>query len=65
MAIQSKVESSDWLDVMRDLLLGTRKKQMISGAILVIIAFLIHIKNLNSGAENLKLKPRTKDKKKV
>lgn len=65
MATQSKVESNDFLDVIRDLLLGSRKKQMVSGAILVIIAFLIHIRNLNNGSDNIKLKPRIKDKKKV
>lgn len=65
MATQSKVESVDWKSLLSDLFIGTRKKQFISGAILIIIAFLIHIRNQNNGTDSLKLKPKEKDKKKV
>lgn len=65
MATQSKVESVDWKKLLTDLFIGTRKKQFISGAILIIIAFLIHIRNQNNGTESLKLKPGQKDKKRV
>ena len=65
MAAQSKVAESSWNTVLADLLIGSRKKKFISGAILVIIAFLIHIRNLQSSTDNIKIKPRTTDKKKV
>lgn len=58
MAAQSKIESVDIKSILFDLLLGTRKKQLVSGAILVIIAFLIHIRNLKSSTDNIKLKPK-------
>lgn len=51
--------------VFMDLLLGTRKKKLISGAILLIIAFLLHVRNMNANAETMKLKLRDKDRKKV
>lgn len=65
MATQSKVESVNWKNLFTDLFIGTRKKQFISGAILIIIAFLIHIRNQNNGPDTMKLKPKDKDKKKV
>ena len=64
MAIQSKVEATNWQEFIINLFVGTRKKQFISGAVLVIIAFLIHIRNLQGSTDNIKLRPRDKDSKK-
>ena len=45
--------------------IGTRKRKFVSAAILLIIGFLIHIKNMKTGADSLKIKIRDKDAKKV
>lgn len=45
--------------------IGTRKRKFMSAAILLIIGFLIHIKNMKTGADSLKIKLRDKDGKKV
>lgn len=59
MATQSKPAlSMDLKAMIMDLLLGTRKKKLISGAILLIIAFLLHLRNMNGSADNMKLKIR-------
>ena len=48
-----------------DMLFGTRNKKFVTGAILIIIAFLIHVRNLKSSTDSLKLKPRKKNTSKV
>lgn len=45
--------------------IGTKKRKLVSAAILLIIGFLIHIKNMKTGADQLKVKLRDKDMKKV
>lgn len=47
------------------MLIGTKKKKFISAAILLIIGFLIHVKNIKSGTDQIKLKIKDKDGKKV
>lgn len=44
--------------------IGTKKRKLVSAAILLIIGFLIHIKNMKTGADQLKVKLRDKDMKK-
>ena len=66
MASQSKVlqQSPSTKDFILDLLVGTGKKQLISSAILLIIAFLIHIKSSTLPQElKMNLKDKGKDKK--
>ena len=66
MADQSKVlqQSSGAKDLVLELLVGTRKKKLISSAILLIIAFLIHIKSSTPSQElKMNLKEKGKDKK--
>ena len=66
MADQSKVlqQSSGAKDLVLELLVGTRKKKLISSAILLIIAFLIHIKSSTPSQElKMNLKEKSKDKK--
>ena len=59
MAIQSKEAAAlDFKSMLLDLLIGTRKKKMISGAILLIIAFLLHVRNMNGSTDNMKIKLR-------
>jgi len=65
MASQSKPLASGLKDILIDMLIGSKKKKMVSGAILLIIAFLIHVQSMKSGADMLRLKPRDKDRKKV
>ena len=48
-----------------DILFGSSSKKFVTGAILVIIAFLIHVRNLKSSTDGLKLKPRKKSSGKV
>jgi hypothetical protein len=47
------------------MLIGSKRRKFISGAILLIIAFLIHVQSIKSNTDQLKLKPRDKDSKKV
>lgn len=64
MASQSKVaETVDLKSILLDLLVGSRNKKLITGAILLIIAFLLHIRNMNGS--NVKVKLREKDAKRV
>lgn len=66
MTTQSKVASSINLkEFLKDMFIGTRKRKFVSAAILLIIGFLIHIKNMKTGADQIKLKLRDKDIKKV
>lgn len=66
MTTQSKVASSINLkEFLKDMFIGTRKRKFVSAAILLIIGFLIHIKNMKTGADQLKIKLRDKDAKKV
>ena len=66
MASQSKVaQGVDIKAIILDVLFGTRNKKMITGAILIIIGFLLHVRNSNGNASNLKIKMSEKDKKRV
>lgn len=59
MATQSKVVPiTNMKDFLLDMLIGTKKKKFITAAILLIIGFLIHIKNMKSGTDQLKIKLR-------
>lgn len=65
MASQSKITAVTIKEFLVDMLIGTKRRKFVSGAILLIIAFLIHVQNIKSNTEQLKLKPRDKDGKKV
>lgn len=52
-------------ELILDMLIGTKKKKLITAAIFLIIGFLIHVKNMKSGADQIKVKLRDKDIKKV
>lgn len=56
MAEQSKVAVVTLKDAIINLLAGSRKKQVVSATILLIIGFLLHIRNKKSYTETLKLK---------
>jgi hypothetical protein len=45
--------------------IGTTKRKVVSSTILLIIAFLIYVKNIKSGTDQLKIKLKDKDIKKV
>lgn len=64
MASQSKIATESMKDILLDMFVGTTKKKMVSGAILLIIAFLIHVQTMG-GKDQYKFKPRDKDYKKV
>lgn len=55
MGVQSKVASAQIKDILVDLFVGSRKKQLISSTIILIILFLLHVRNKNSKDE-LKIK---------
>ena len=52
-------------NMLLELLVGSRKKQLISSTILLIVLFLVHVKNKNGNVEDIKIKQYHKDKKKV
>ena len=62
MADQSKMASANFTSFLIDILAGSRNKQLVSATILLIIGFLLHIKNKKSYTENIKFK---QDKTKV
>lgn len=41
-----------------DMFIGTKKRKFMSASILLIIGFLIHVKNIKSGTDTLKIKIR-------
>lgn len=61
MTTQSKIVAQNIKDLLLDMLIGTRKKKFITAAILLIIGFLIHVKNMKSGTDQIKVKLREKD----
>lgn len=63
MATQSKIGAETVKDILIDMFIGTRKKKLMSGAILLIIAFLIHVQSMG-GNNQFKMRPRDKDGKK-
>lgn len=66
MAGQSKVaipQSATFKDVLFDLLVGSNRKKVLSATVLVIIAFLIYMKNKKSATENIKIKEEGSKKK--
>ena len=64
MAVQSK-EASSMKNMLTELLVGSRKKQLISSTILLIVLFLVHVKNKNGSGGEVTIKLHHKDKKKV
>lgn len=65
MAVQSKEASLNMKNMLIDMLIGTSKKKLISSTILLIIVFLIHVRNKQSTKKEIKLNLKDKDKKKV
>lgn len=65
MAVQSKEAAASIKETLINMLIGTGKKQFISSTIILIILFLVHVKNKNSSIDDLKIKYSDKDKKKV
>ena len=65
MAVQSKEASLNMKNMLIDMLIGTSKKKLISSTILLIIVFLIHVRNKQSTRKEIKLNLKDKDKKKV
>lgn len=49
MAEQSKAIASSLKDILIDMLVGSRRKKFVSGAILLIITFLIHVQTMKNG----------------
>lgn len=60
MPVHSKVASKGISLKLTDLLVGSRKKKMVSGTVLLIIAFLIYVKNKKSYIEPLGEPPKKK-----
>lgn len=65
MASQSKLAAVDMKKVLLDMFVGTTKRKVVSSTILLIIAFLIYVKNIKSGTDQIKIKLKDKDFKKV
>ena len=65
MAVHSKEAASSMKNMLTELLVGSRKKQLISSTILLIVLFLVHVKNKNGSGEEIKIKLHHRDKKKV
>lgn len=55
MANQSKMIFDYIMVMMKDALLGTRRKKIMTFSIIAIIAFLIHMKNKKSNVHDVKL----------
>lgn len=56
---QSKVaQEIAALPMIKDLLVGNNKRKMLSATVLLIIGFLVHVKNRKSGLEPVREKPR-------
>lgn len=63
MASQSKIIFDSITSLLTEALLGSRKKKIMSFSILIIMGFLIHMRNQRSNYENLRLsKLSIKDK---
>ncbi len=52
-----------FVEIILNALAGSPKKKLFSGILLVIIAFLIYMKNKKSATDNLKLNEKKGDKK--
>lgn len=52
-----------FVEIILNALIGSPKKKLFSGILLVIIAFLIYMKNKKSATDNLKLNEKKGDKK--
>ena len=66
MAEHSKVAADKaigFVEIILNALAGSPKKKLFSGILLVIIAFLIYMKNKKSATDNLKLNEKKGDKK--
>jgi hypothetical protein len=59
MAEQSKVAQSA-MEALIDLLVGSKKKKFITATVLLIIAFLLQIRDKKAELANIKLKPEKK-----
>ena len=67
MADHSKIAASTpegLLKIILNALVGSTSKKVVSGVVLAIIAYLIHMKNKHSATENLRIK-EDKNKKSV
>ena len=54
MPVQSKVATQSSIDVVGQLLMGTNRRKVVSATILLIVAFLIHIRNKKPDVDTLK-----------
>ena len=65
MATQSKEVAANMKEILVELLMGSRKKQLVSSTILLIIMFLIYVRNKNGQTPEIKFKLSDRAKKKV
>ena len=66
MAEQSKMAAGvDIKAILIDILVGSTNKKLITGSILLIIAFLLHVRNMNGNGSNLKVRIKDNNKKLV
>ena len=64
MPVQSKMADPSAQQIIQDLLIGNNKRKLVSATILLIIGFLIHIKNKKPEVDSLKLSRLEKEKSK-
>ena len=62
MPVQSKMADPSAQQIIQDLLIGNNKRKLVSATILLIIGFLIHIKNKKPEVDSLKLSRLEKEK---
>ena len=62
MPVHSKVADPPAAQIIQDLLIGNNKRKMVSTTILLIIAFLIHIRNKKPEVDTLRLSRLDKEK---
>ena len=66
MAEQSKMASGvDIKAILIDILVGSTNKKLVTGSILLIIAFLLHVRNMNGNGSNVKVRIKDNNKKMV
>lgn len=64
MPVQSKVANKTSIETMTELLVGNNRRKVVSATILLIIAFLIHIRNKKSDVDSLRLSRAQNDRSK-
>ena len=62
MPVHSKVADPTAAQIIQDLLVGNNKRKMVSATILLIIGFLIHIRNKKPEVDTLRLSRLDKEK---